>query len=156
MKNTSLEAHVPGPRQYTWPSQTSSTWLAFTPRPPRLAVCGYRVSHNQQNWSGLVQKEPGRKENLPTQAPNRVPSLLRDYRMCWLHDPKAHMSGNKRIEQSFNNSFQCLTFAEYLQHKMGMGVWKNKIFVQFYTVQSLQYVMLLCSVKLNFMAGQDP
>lgn len=55
---------------------------------------------------------------------------------------------------STSGSFQCLASAEYLQDRTEMGAQKNN-FIPFYTEQSLQYVMLLCFCKLNFMAGQD-
>lgn len=58
-------------------------------------VCGYRVSHHRQNISSS-EKRAWQEEKSVYTAPNIALLALCDYHMCWLHDPKTHMSGNKR------------------------------------------------------------
>lgn len=124
---------------------------------PGCPVCGHLVSHNRQNWSGLVQKEPGRKENLPTQLPTQsLPYCVTTTCAGYMTQRLTWQETREVVSLSASCSLQSLAFVEYLQYKTEMDIQKNEIFIQFYTMHSLQYVMLLCFCKLNFMAGQDP
>lgn len=157
VKNTFLEAHMPSPRQHAWPHRRAAPDTALLHPLPGWPICGYRVSHNRQNWSGLVRKEPGSKKNLPTQLPTEFLSYCVSTTCAGYMTQRLTCQDTREASSlSTSGSFQCPALAGYLPYRTKMGAQKNKIFIQFYAVQSLQYVMLLCFCKLNFTAGQDP
>lgn len=133
----------------------SSTSHPFMPPPTGWPVCGNQVSHNRQDWLGLVQEEPGRKKNLPTQ-------VLKQSLSCCVTTTCAGYTTQRltcqetreKSSHSTTGSFQCLACAECLQNKTGMGAQRKKI--NLYSILSSAELAVCNAVMLlYFMAGQD-
>lgn len=95
---------TPAKSQTSYASLTDAQHLILLYSIPYSLACLQLSGVTQQ--TKLVRsraKRAWKEEKLACVAPSTVPPLLCDYHMCWLHDLKTHMSGNKRSEQSFNN-----------------------------------------------------